>query len=380
MLQACDEGYKPVTYKKNTNPITIDFELWRKLKMSKLRQFAMRKDNAFVRLMIMLIVPVLLITTVTMTVYAQSGYVVYDGEERQIVFSDATEPAEILAENGIELNRADIVEMTEDGMRPEITIRRLQLIYVNNGGEPVVTSSYGETVGELLERANMSLNEGDAIDVPLETMTYDGMELNIDRWTTSTEFVYEEVPFETEYVQTNKMLKGDEKVVTEGVSGELKHTAKVTCFNGQEVSREIIATEQTVAPVNQVIKQGTFEAEKGKLTIKDGVIVTPDGEIYTYNRTMQAKATAYTHTDAGCDKTTATGTTVHWGTVAVDPRQIPYGTKMFIVSNDGKYVYGLSAAEDCGGSIKGNRIDLYMPTTSQCYAFGVRNCTIYFIG
>lgn len=347
--------------------------------MSKLRQFAMRKDNAFVRLMIMLIVPVLLITTVTMTVYAQSGYVVYDGEERQIVFSDATEPAEILAENGIELNRADIVEMTEDGMRPEITIRRLQLIYVNNGGEPVVTSSYGETVGELLERANMSLNEGDAIDVPLETMTYDGMELNIDRWTTSTEFVYEEVPFETEYVQTNKMLKGDEKVVTEGVSGELKHTAKVTCFNGQEVSREIIATEQTVAPVNQVVKQGTFEAEKGKLTIKDGVIVTADGEIYTYSHTMKVKATAYTHTDKGCDKITATGTTVHWGTVAVDPKLIPYGTKMFIVSNDGKFVYGLSAAEDCGGSIKGNRIDLYMPTTSQCFSFGVRNCTIYFL-
>ena len=347
--------------------------------MSTLKQFAMRKDNAFVRLMIMLIVPVLLITTVTMTAYAQSGYVINDGEERQVVFSDATEASEVLAENGYELNRADRIELNEEGMRPEITVHRIQMIYINNGGQSVVTNSYGETVGELLERINMGLNEGDAIDVALETMTYDGMKLNIDRWTTSTEFVYEEVPFETEYVQTNKMLVGDEKIVTEGVNGELKHTAKVVFFNGQEVSREIIATEQTVAPVNQVVKQGTFEAEKGKLTIGDGIIVTPDGEIYTYDRTMQAKATAYTHTDAGCNKTTATGTTVHWGTVAVDPRKIPYGTKMFIVSNDGKYVYGLSAAEDCGGSIKGNRIDLYMPTTSQCYAFGVRNCTIYFL-
>ena len=176
------------------------------------------------------------------------------------------------------------------------------------------------------------------------------------------------------------MLKGQEKVVTEGKNGELKHTAIVTCFNGQEVSRQIVATEQTAEPVNQVIKQGTFEAEEGKLTIGDGIIVTADGEVYTYKKTMKAKATAYTHTDAGCDKITATGTTVRWGTVAVDPRQIPYGTKMFIVSNDGKYVYGVSTAEDCGGSIKGNRIDLYMPTSKQCYAFGVRNCTIYFLG
>ena len=348
--------------------------------MSKLKQFAIRRDNALVRFMIMLIVPCLLIGSVTMHAYATSGYVIYDGEERHVVLSEATEPSEVLSEAGLELGRADLIEMNEEGMRPEITVRRMQMIYINNGGESVVTSSYGETVGELLEHANMTLKEGDAIDVPLETMTYDGMELNIDRWTTSTEFVYEEVPFETEYVQTNKMLKGDEKVTTEGQSGELKHTTKITYFNGEEVSREVIATEETVAPVNQVIEQGTFEAEKGKLTIKDGVIVTADGQIYTYKRTMQAKATAYTHTDAGCDMITATGTTVHWGTVAVDPRMIPYGTKMFIVSNDGKYVYGVSAAEDCGGSIKGNRIDLYMPTTKQCFAFGTRNCTIYFLG
>lgn len=348
--------------------------------MSTLRKFAIRKDNAVMRLMIMLLVPVMLIATVSMTAYAQSGYIIYDGEDRHVILSDATEPSEILSDAGVELGRADLIEMNEEGMRPEITVVRNQLIYINNGGQAVVTNSYGETVGELLERTNMALNEGDAIDVELTAETYDGMELSIDRWTTSTEFVYEEVPFETEYVKTNKMIKGEEKVVTAGVNGELKHTAKVTCFNGEEVSREIIATEQTLAPVNQVIKQGTFDAEPGKLTIKDGVIVTADGQMYTYTRTMQAKATAYTHTDAGCDKITATGTTVHWGTVAVDPKKIPYGTKMFIVSNDGKYVYGLSAAEDCGGSIKGNRIDLYMPTTKQCYAFGVRNCTIYFLG
>ena len=347
--------------------------------MSKLKHFAIRKDNAMMRLMIMLIVPCLLIGSVTMHAYAQSGYVIYDGEDRHVVISEATEPSEVLSEAGLELGRADLIEMNEEGRRPEITVRRMQMIYINNGGQSMVTNSYGETVGELLERIHMPLNGDDTIDVALETMTYDGMELNIDRWTTATEFVYEEVPFETEYVQTNKMVKGDEKVTTEGVNGELKHTTKITYFNGQEVSREVVATEETVAPVNQVIKQGTFEAEKGKLTIGDGVIVTADGDVYTYTHTMKAKATAYTHTDAGCDKITATGTTVHWGTVAVDPRVIPYGTKMFIVSNDGKFVYGVSAAEDCGGSIKGNRVDLYMPTTSQCFSFGVRNCTIYFL-
>ena len=348
--------------------------------MSTLRKFALRRDNALVRLMIMLVIPAMLITTVTLTAYAQSGYVIYDGDDRQVVFSEATEPSEVLAEAGIELERADIVEVTEEGLRPEITVHRMLIVRINNGGQSVVVNAYGGTVGELLENANMTLNEGDAIDVPLQTEIYDGMELNIDRWVTVTETFTESIPYDTEYVDSNKMLKGDEEVATAGVDGVMEHTATVTYFNGQEVSREVISSEVTLEPVNEVIKQGTVVAEKGKLTIGDGIIVTADGKVYTYNKTMKVKATAYTHTDKGCDMITATGTTVRWGTVAVDPKLIPYGTKMFIVSNDGKYVYGLSAAEDCGGSIKGNRIDLYMPTTKECFAFGMRNCTIYFIG
>ena len=58
--------------------------------MSKLRKFAVHKDNALMRLMIMLIVPCILIGSVSMHAYAQSGYVIYDGEDRQVVLSEAT--------------------------------------------------------------------------------------------------------------------------------------------------------------------------------------------------------------------------------------------------------------------------------------------------
>ena len=59
---------------------------------------------------------------------------------------------------------------------------------------------------------------------------------------------------------------------------------------------------------------------------------------------------------------------------------IPYGSRMFIVSNDGVYIYGVAVAEDCGGAIKGDRIDLYLPTYEECVEFGRRTCTIYFLG
>ena len=54
--------------------------------------------------------------------------------------------------------------------------------------------------------------------------------------------------------------------------------------------------------------------------------------------------------------------------------------KLTVLDKDGKYVYGVSTAEDCGGSIKGNRLDLYMDTDPECFQFGVRDCTVYFLG
>ena len=135
-------------------------------------------------------------------------------------------------------------------------------------------------------------------------------------------------------------------------------------------------------PVNQIVSVGTGNGEpvnSNAPAIGDGVIITADGQVLTYSRSAQFVATAYTHTDAGCDMITATGTTVRTGTVAVDPKVVPYGTRMFIVTNDGSYVYGISTAEDCGGAIKQNRLDLYFGTDAECWQFGVRNCTVYFL-
>lgn len=90
---------------------------------------------------------------------------------------------------------------------------------------------------------------------------------------------------------------------------------------------------------------------------------------------IDGKATAY----SGGGKT-STGSTVRPGVVAVDPREIPYGTEMWIVSSDGKYVYGFSRAEDTGAFIywpRGATVDLYMNTESDCDRWGFRNVRIY---
>lgn len=84
---------------------------------------------------------------------------------------------------------------------------------------------------------------------------------------------------------------------------------------------------------------------------------------------MNVKATAY----AG-DVITSTGTVPKWGTIAVDPTIIPYGTKVYIPKFDKVFI-----AEDTGSAIKGNKIDIFMDTQDDCKAWGVKDLEIYIL-
>lgn len=110
----------------------------------------------------------------------------------------------------------------------------------------------------------------------------------------------------------------------------------------------------------------TYLKSQGEL---DSVTNKP-GSSNDISYSMQVKAYAY------CTGTiTATGTKPIFGrTIAVDPTIIPYGTRVYIPEFDKTFV-----AEDCGGGIKGNKIDIYMNTEKECLNWGVQNITIYIL-
>lgn len=86
----------------------------------------------------------------------------------------------------------------------------------------------------------------------------------------------------------------------------------------------------------------------------------------TTYKTMKVSATAYSG-----DGITSTGTKPKWGTIAVDPKVIPYGSVVYIPYFDKYFV-----AEDCGGGIKGHKIDIYMNSAKECRNWGVRTIDI----
>ena len=88
------------------------------------------------------------------------------------------------------------------------------------------------------------------------------------------------------------------------------------------------------------------------------------------NKKMKVVATAYTGYS-----TTSTGQKPVWGTIAVDPKVIPYGTKVYIPQFNQVFV-----ANNTGGAIKGNKIDIFMNTKKECYNWGRRTIDIEILG
>jgi 3D (Asp-Asp-Asp) domain-containing protein len=104
------------------------------------------------------------------------------------------------------------------------------------------------------------------------------------------------------------------------------------------------------------------------LVASNRVVVRPDGGFGS--RQLLARILAYISSN-GVGGTTATGTKVRWGTVAVDPKLIPLGSLMLI---DG--LEGIFAAEDTGSAIVGATIDVWFPDLTSALNWGSRQKSV----
>ena len=366
--------------------------------MLNLNHFTAEHKKKIVRVAALLLPIVTMVLLLSQTAFAKNTYLINDGGRVVLHTTYATDPAMVLHEAGLVLNEDDIYT-TQPGLGvSEINVQRKQMITISYGGEILNVASYGETVDSLLQRLSLTPGKEDVVSVPLRAQTYDGMIIHITQTVQTEETYVAIIPFETIYCYDATLEEGEEKVLTVGVNGQMRCVASVIYSGGEEVSRTVISQDVLLQPTNAVVATGTYVEQvkpeqqptvpapepkpelTGKPIIGDGFIQTPEGEVLTYTHVKQFKATAYHNSDPGCTIWTSTGTLCRVGAIAVDPTVIPYGTRMYIVSNDGQYIYGIAVAEDCGSAIKGNRIDLYYNSVEECNRFGIRDCQVYFLG
>ena len=314
-----------------------------------------------------------------------------DGKTINTIFAGTV--AELIESQGVTLSdklfsSVDVNAVVTNNLRVEI-ISAYDII-INVDGEEKAVQTTVETVGDVLNEQGITLDEDDEVSPAADTVLTNNLVIEVLRVEYVTRETQEKIPFTTEKVNSSAMTKGTEKVSQKGVDGIKTFTYTDKVVNGVVESSELVSEEVTKEPVKQIIKVGTLvkqttkklgnnKIEKNGNPISELELPSKysigDNNVPTeYKYTIKGRGAAYCIPGG----ITATGRPVKPGYIAVNPKQIPYGTEMWIVSDDG-VVYGYAIAADTGGFVKKGYFtcDLYMNSTEQCFQWGDRGVTIY---
>ncbi len=287
-----------------------------------------------------------------------------DGQKQEISGFRVGTVGELLNDQGVLIGTGDLVQpaITDalaDGTA--ITVKHAKSVEVLDGTkEAIQVKTQAGTIEELFKELGIELSASDKTNLELKTSIENGQKLSIIRRSEEVQVAEESIPFQTERQPDANLYTGTEKVLTSGVEGKATITTKIVIENGKEVDR---TKERAVVsePVNQVVVYGTQQ--------RPVVVASRGGENLTGTRVMMMAASAYSMPGSR----TATGSVAGRGTIAVDPRVIPLGTKLYIEG------YGYGVASDVGGAIVGNRIDIHFDTREQALQFGVRSVKVHIL-
>lgn len=297
----------------------------------------------------------------------------------QVRTGDVTVEKALLDEN-IKLSEydeiiPDINSYVYHGMK--IKIKRMHKVNLICDGFNVSYLTGARTYREFLEENKIALSASDSTSEHLDTVLGAENTLKITRVQKFSGELSEEIPYTTRKYEDPYLEKGKTKLVQQGQNGVKKIKCDIVYNNGVEVSRNVKSEYISKKAVDEVVAVG----------VATGNLATVGADTFSYKKVLTCSATAYDLSFQSTGKMpghpaygiTATGTYAKIGTVAVDPRVIPLGTKMYIVSTDGSVVYGYCTAEDTGGAIKGNKVDLFYNTTAECMQFGRRSVYVYIL-
>ncbi len=293
---------------------------------------------------------------------------------------DAVKAAGVKLKEGDELSIGEHIVLSSD---MKLKIERAFKVKVRVDGETKKINTVGGTVAEVLKKAGIILGENDIVSPEKNEEITKSCKIKVQRVTYKTYKKTETVPFETKIEYDEDKYYEEVSVKQKGKDGKVVNHYRETYVDGKKTKTEITQTDVKKKAKDKIILRGS----KGSLyggKVYDKVIseLVPPYRIdldennrpINYKKKITGKATAY------CTGTiTSTGRRAQPGVVAVDPREIPYGTRLYIVSSDNRYVYGYAIAGDTGGFIHNSStvVDLYIRGYDACKQFGRRNVDIY---
>ncbi|HTX57417.1 MAG TPA: 3D domain-containing protein [Candidatus Acidoferrales bacterium] len=254
-----------------------------------------------------------------------------------------------LSEHGIALSANDYLSPAADtpiSDRMSIEYRPAIAATIINGRhrETVVTSA--PNVASLLQSQNLRLGKYDSVTPALNAAIPPNGIVRIDHFLRWLRVEHRTIAINTIKRVNLAVTPGKSKVAAKGEVGMIDVLVQFTQHANGDVKARVIGSRVVRKARPRIVEVGAVAA-------------------------MQMIATAYTPYCGGCSGVTATGRPAGHGVVAVDPRVIPLGTRLYIPG------YGYAVAGDTGGAIVGYRIDLGYTSNRDALEFGRRAVTVY---
>lgn len=290
-----------------------------------------------------------------------------DGKTSHLVTRAGT-VAELLAEKNVNISSHDMITPPLNASLipgKRVTVKHAVPIVVDINGKTRKIWSADATVGQAVERLGIDTSADIKLDPNAETRLASGMTVRLQLLNRWIEKIQTEIAYETKREDDPGLAKGKTRIAVKGQPGVKETVIEHVMAGGREIEKLIRAENAIAAPVGEVVKVGTRVPRAAVAGAP-----APNINISRGGRSLTMVATAYAANTGGAGNRTATGTGVYKGIVAVDPRVIPLGTRLYI---DG---YGEAVAADTGGAIKGNRIDLGFASAGDCYQWGRRTVNV----
>ena len=304
-------------------------------------------------------------------------YVTDSHGARQVVLTSESDPARVMSLSGIEAEEGDEVYYTAfAGSLASLNIERAFSVTIEADGQEYPVRMVMGTVADALERAGITLDADDYTEPALSARVTAGSKIEVHRVEYQDKVETQAVPYDTEYVYTSLYFRntGHTTTMQHGAEGQQTVTTRERWVDGELENSVVTDVTTTVEPTDHVVKTYGAGAPVSPLTGPDGTTNAPA----SYSKVLTGKATGY-YSKSGKG---SSGLGLGYGTVAVDPSVIPYGTLLYITSTDGSFVYGYAVATDTGIAVQDGRIlvDLFYETYAESVINGAINVNVYVVG
>ena len=304
-------------------------------------------------------------------------YVTDSNGARQVLLTDAdASPAQVMHLSGIRSEEGDEVYYTAfSGNLASLNIERAFSVSITADGQEYPVKLVFGTVADALERAGITLEGDDYTEPALDHVVTAGSKIVVHRVDYAERVETQAIPYDTQYVYTSLYFRNTGRTTTlqHGAAGQQTVTTRDRYVDGELENSTVVDTTTTVEPTDHVIKTYGAGAPVSPLTGADGTTNAPA----SYSKVLTGKATGYySKTGKG-----SSGLGLGYGTVAVDPDVIPYGTLLYITSTDGRFVYGYAIATDTGIAVQKGEIlvDLFYETYAESVINGAIQVNVYVV-